>query len=70
MIRHLIEQGKSYSDKRGNVRLVTRIYYMGESDFDLIYYRVTQRKQFGKHALNTNHAINRRSFAQWAREIL
>jgi hypothetical protein len=71
MIRHLIEKGKSYTDKRGNVRLVMRIMVSKmDSDFDMITYRVTERKTLSKHAINSNHTINRRSFAQWARELV
>ena len=65
-----IEKGKSYTDKRGNVRLVTRIFLKEHSDLDLIHFRITDRKPYSKHQINTNHTITRRSFAQWAREFV
>jgi hypothetical protein len=77
MRHNTIVIGKHYSDRRGNVRLVVDIQFLvndeasGINDHDIITYKLVQRKEGNggaKNEVGFINKMNRRNFAQWARE--
>ena len=65
MHKKLIKKGHSYSDRKGNVRLVVAEY---ENEFeDTVEYKVTAKRS-GPYLLGSKNNCTRTAFARWAKE--